>query len=76
MHNLKKTLATSLLASAMAVGISAPAFAVDPVNIRVASDTSGIPHPAGIAMEIFKAIHECCCWSNAADNRWCDRQPR
>jgi len=54
MHKFKKTLATSLVASAMAVGISAPAFAVDPVNIRVASDTAGIPHPAGIAMEILK----------------------
>lgn len=54
MHKFKKSLATSVLATVMAAGVSAPAFAVDPVNIRIASDTSGIPHPAGIAMEILK----------------------
>lgn len=47
---LKTTAAASILAGTL----SAPAFAIDPVNIRLASDTSGLPHPAAIAMELFK----------------------
>ena len=33
---------------------SAGAQAADPVTIRLASDTAGLPHPAAIAMHIFK----------------------
>lgn len=45
--------AKALCASVLAFAISAPAQAVEPVNIRIASDTSGAPHPAGIAQEEF-----------------------
>lgn len=47
-------LKTAAAASILAGTLSAPAFAIDPVNIRLASDTSGLPHPAAIAMELFK----------------------
>jgi TRAP-type C4-dicarboxylate transport system substrate-binding protein len=46
--------AAVLSAGVVAAGFATSALAVDPVNIRLASDTSGLPHPAAIAMEIFK----------------------
>lgn len=49
-----KTSRNALGAAVVAASLSMPAFAVDPVNIRLASDTSGLPHPAAIAMETFK----------------------
>lgn len=49
-----KRILQTLSATAVAALISTTAQAVDPVNIRIASDTAGAPHPAGIAMEILK----------------------
>lgn len=44
-----KTISAAVLAAA----ISGPASAVDPVDIRIASDTPAAPHPAGMAQEEF-----------------------
>jgi len=52
--NIAKAAKTAFGASILSAAISMPAFAIDPVNIRLASDTSGLPHPAAIAMELFK----------------------
>jgi TRAP-type C4-dicarboxylate transport system substrate-binding protein len=38
----------------MAMGVGSSALAVDPVTIRLASDHTAAPHPAGIAEEFFK----------------------
>lgn len=38
----------------VALGVSSSALAVDPVNIRLASDHNGPPHPAALAQEFFK----------------------
>lgn len=51
--------AISRIAAALGAGVvtatlSAAALDIDPVTIRLASDTSGLPHPAAIAMYIFK----------------------
>jgi len=43
----------SVVALGFAATFSTAALAVDPVNIRIASDTAGVPHPAAIAMELF-----------------------
>lgn len=43
----------SAVALGFAATFSTAALAVDPVNIRIASDTAGLPHPAAIAMELF-----------------------
>lgn len=53
---IAKLAGTIKLAAAgmLAASLSAPAQAVDPVNIRIASDTAGLPHPAAIAMVILK----------------------
>lgn len=52
--SIAKAAKTAFGASILSAAISMPAFAIDPVNIRLASDTSGLPHPAAIAMELFK----------------------
>lgn len=44
---------TTFSAAILAATIHSSAFAADPVNIRLASDTAGSPHPAGIAMDVF-----------------------
>lgn len=44
----------AIASAVLAAAVSTSAWAVDPVNIRIASDTSGVPHPAGIAMDILK----------------------
>ncbi|HKK31878.1 MAG TPA: TRAP transporter substrate-binding protein DctP [Alphaproteobacteria bacterium] len=52
-HGLRQM--TAVAAGAMmAAGVAIPAQAVEPVNIRLASDHSAAPHPAGIAEEFFK----------------------
>jgi TRAP-type C4-dicarboxylate transport system substrate-binding protein len=43
----------SAVALGFAATFSTAALAVDPVNIRIATDTAGLPHPAAIAMELF-----------------------
>jgi len=53
MKKFTRTLLGGALSAAMVVA-SGAAMAAGPVNIRIASDTVGPPHPAGIAMEIFK----------------------
>ena len=52
--DIAKAKKNALGASILMATVSSTAFAVDPVNIRLASDTSGLPHPAAIAMEVFK----------------------
>ncbi|MEM7405139.1 MAG: TRAP transporter substrate-binding protein DctP [Pseudomonadota bacterium] len=47
-------IAKAVWAGVLAGAVSLPVSAAGPVNIRLASDTAGPPHPAGIAMEIFK----------------------
>ena len=46
--------AMCLLLTAVLAGASLVTGAQAEVTIRIASDTVGPPHPAGIAMEIFK----------------------
>ena len=43
----------SAVALGLAATFSTATLAVDPVTIRIASDTAGLPHPAAIAMELF-----------------------
>lgn len=43
-----------MMAGAVALGAMTATAAMAEVTIRIASDTVGPPHPAGIAMEIFK----------------------
>lgn len=45
--------AGSAIFGALAAISFGPAYAADPVTIRIAADNSGPPHPAGIAMEFF-----------------------
>jgi TRAP-type transport system periplasmic protein len=40
-------------ALALVAGLGGAAQAVEPVTIRLASDTAGLPHPAAIAMTLF-----------------------
>jgi TRAP-type C4-dicarboxylate transport system substrate-binding protein len=50
-----------LVAAAFSVALAGPistASAVDPVNIRFASDLTGPPHPAAISKEYFKELIE------------------
>ena len=44
----------AMAAGLLAAACSLSANAIEPVTIRIASDTAGAPHPAGIAMEILK----------------------
>ncbi len=49
-----KHIVSLALGAAMALGVSTSGMAVEPVNIRLASDHNGPPHPAAIAEEFFK----------------------
>ena len=49
----RRTLASIAAAAATSAMLVLSAGAVEPVNIRIAADNSGPPHPAGIAMEFF-----------------------
>jgi len=51
-HTIGRVAGTAA-ALGFAATFSAATLAVDPVNIRIASDTAGVPHPAAIAMELF-----------------------
>jgi TRAP-type C4-dicarboxylate transport system substrate-binding protein len=53
MRTFTKELLAAALGAAMLAATSS-ASAAGPVNIRIASDTVGPPHPAGIAMEVLK----------------------
>lgn len=51
---LRALVTGALGAGVMAAAIGSASAAPGPVTIRLASDTSGLPHPAAIAMYIFK----------------------
>ena len=53
MNKLSRTLMSVFAGASLALA-AGTASAAGPVNIRIASDTVGPPHPAGIAMEILK----------------------
>jgi TRAP-type C4-dicarboxylate transport system substrate-binding protein len=51
---LRRLVTGALSAGVLAAAVGSASAAPGPVTIRLASDTSGLPHPAAIAMYIFK----------------------
>lgn len=51
---MKQRIVSLALGAALALGVGTSAMAVEPVNIRLASDHNGPPHPAALAEEFFK----------------------